>query len=263
VKAVQVDEAPSDAHGAAPHKGSSFQYGWWSFVDKDVRRVLGDQVAGPLTGTYCGGGDVNACRTVLLDSLRAAAAVPANQVYPGDADCAAGDQWCADSVIHRAMGGITHDKIQWQNRPTYQQVVQFPARRGAGLANSAQGKTATASSYERGAYNSPPANAVDGLATTRWASDWSDNQWFQVDLGSVQRVGRAFLRWEASYGKAYRIEVSTDGAAWRQVFVTAEGNGVTDNVSFTPTDARFVRMTGTQRGTNYGYSLYELEVYPQ
>jgi hypothetical protein len=29
------------------------------------------------------------------------------------------------------MGGITHDKISWQNRPTYQQVVQFPAKRGA------------------------------------------------------------------------------------------------------------------------------------
>jgi acyl-homoserine lactone acylase PvdQ len=263
VKAVQVDEAPSDTHGAAPHKGSSFQYGWWSFVDKDIRRVLGDQVAGPLTGTYCGGGDVTACRTVLLDSLRAAAAVPANQVYPGDADCAAGDQWCADSVIHRAMGGITQDKIQWQNRPTYQQVVQFPARRGNTVANSAQGKTATASSYERGAYNSPPANAVDGNPATRWASDWSDSQWLQVDLGSVQQVGRVFLRWETSYAKGYRVEVSADGSQWRQVFVTTEGNGVTDNVSFTPTDARFVRMTGTQRGTNYGYSLYELEVYPQ
>jgi hypothetical protein len=263
VKAIQVDEAPSDTHGAAPHKGSSFQYGWWSFVDKDVRRVLGDQVAGPLTGTFCGGGDVTACRTVLLDSLKAAAAVPANQVYPGDADCAAGDQWCADAIIHRAMGGITQDKIQWQNRPTYQQVVQFPAKRGATLTNTALGRTATASSYERGAYNSPPGNAVDGNPATRWASDWSDNQWLQVDLGSVQQVGRVFLRWETSYGKAYRIEVSADGSAWRQVFATADGNGVTDNVSFIPTDARFVRMTGTQRGTNYGYSLYELEVYPQ
>ncbi|MET1071714.1 MAG: penicillin acylase family protein [Umezawaea sp.] len=261
-RAIQVDEAPSDTHGAAPHKGSSFQYGWWSYVDKDIRRVLGDQVAGPLTGTYCGGGDVAACRTVLLDSLRAAAAVPANQVYPGDADCAAGDQWCADSVIHRAMGGITQDKIQWQNRPTYQQVVQFPAHRGNTVANIAQGRTATASSYERGVYNSPPANAVDGNPATRWASDWSDNQWLSVDLGAVQRVGRAVLRWETSYGKGYRIEVSTDGVQWRQVFVTTEGNGVTDNVAFAPTDARFIRMTGTQRGTTYGYSLYELEVYP-
>jgi acyl-homoserine lactone acylase PvdQ len=262
-RAAQVDESPSDTHGAAPHKGSSFQYGWWSYVDKDIRRVLGDQVAGPLTGTYCGGGVVATCRQVLLDSLRTAAAVPANQVYPGDADCAAGDQWCADSIVHRAMGGITQDKIGWQNRPTYQQVVQFPARRGNAVANVAQGKTATASSAETGAYPSPAANAVDGDPSTRWASDWSDPQWIQVDLGSVQKVGRTVLRWEASYAKGYRIEVSTSGGLWRQVFVTSEGNGVTDNVSFTPTDARFVRMTGTQRGTNYGYSLYELEVYPQ
>jgi acyl-homoserine lactone acylase PvdQ len=259
--AIQVDEAPSDTHGAAPHKGSSFQYGWWSYVDKDIRKVLGDQVNGALGATYCGGGNVASCRQVLLDSLKTAAAKPANQVYPGDADCAAGDQWCADTIIQRAMGGITHDKISWQNRPTYQQVVQFPAKRGANLVNLAQTRTATASSYEHGAYNSPPANAVDGNPATRWASDWSDNQWLTVDLGAVRPVGRAVLRWESAYGSGYRVEVSTDGTGWREVFATTAGNGETDNVSFTPTSARFVRMTGMQRATSYGYSLYELEVY--
>ena len=259
--ALQVDEAPSDTHGAAPHKGSSFQYGWWSYVDKDIRKVLGDQVSGGLTTTYCGGGNLSACRQVLLDSLKAAAAKPVNQVYPGDADCAAGDQWCADSVIHRAMGGIGHDKISWQNRPTYQQVVQFPAKRGATLANLAQTGTAAASSYERGANHSPPANAVDGNPATRWASDWSDDQWVSIDLGTVRSVGRAVLRWESAYASGYRIEVSADGTGWREVFSTTTGNGDTDIATFTPTDARFVRMTGTQRATKYGYSLYELEVY--
>jgi acyl-homoserine lactone acylase PvdQ len=130
-RALQVDEAPSDTHGASPHKGSSFQYGWWSYVDKDVRTVLGDRVDGGLARTYCGGGDLAQCRRVLLDTLKSAAAEPAGQVYPGDADCAPADQWCADTIIQRPMGGITHDKISWQNRPTYQQVVQFPAKRGA------------------------------------------------------------------------------------------------------------------------------------
>jgi GTPase involved in cell partitioning and DNA repair len=32
-------------------------------------------------------------------------------VYRDDADCEAGDQWCADSIIHRPLGGITQDKI--------------------------------------------------------------------------------------------------------------------------------------------------------
>ncbi|NJA60665.1 penicillin acylase family protein, partial [Streptomyces sp. NEAU-H3] len=70
-----------------------------------------------------------ACRTTLLTTLAQAAAVPADQVYPGDDSCKAGDQWCSDAIIHRALGGITHAPFQWQNRPTYQQVVEFPRHR--------------------------------------------------------------------------------------------------------------------------------------
>ncbi|WP_447008319.1 penicillin acylase family protein [Saccharothrix isguenensis] len=260
-RALQVGEPPSDAHGTAPHKGSSFQYGWWSYVDKDLRAVLGDRVDGPLGARYCGGGSLAACRQVLLDSLRAAAAKPATSVYPGDASCAAGDQWCADTIVHRSMGGITHDKVNWQNRPTYQQVVQFPSRRGTNLANLAAGATASASSHERGWFPSPPSNAVDGKPDTRWASDWSDPQWLQVDLGSTRTVGRVVLSWEAAYARAYRIELSTDGSTWRTVYTTSVGDGGRDLASFTPGAARFVRMTGIQRGTGYGYSIYELEVY--
>ncbi|MBV6699382.1 penicillin acylase family protein [Kitasatospora aureofaciens] len=138
--ALQINESPSggqsgpgggpaSANESIPHKGSAFQYGWWSYLDKDLRAVLGDGVAGPLARPFCGAGDLAACRAVLLDTLtRAAARTPA-QVYPGDGDCAAGDQWCADTIIQRPLGGVTDAKTTWQNRPTYQQVVQFPAHR--------------------------------------------------------------------------------------------------------------------------------------
>ncbi|MCX4749357.1 penicillin acylase family protein [Kitasatospora sp. NBC_01287] len=139
--ALQINESPSggqtgpvgggsvSANESIPHKGSSFQYGWWSYLDKDLRSVLGEPVAGPLAQQFCGGGDLTACRTVLLTTLKQAAAESAAQVYPGDGDCAAGDQWCADTIIQRPLGGVTDDKITWQNRPTYQQVVEFPSHR--------------------------------------------------------------------------------------------------------------------------------------
>ncbi|GAA2253169.1 penicillin acylase family protein [Kitasatospora cystarginea] len=138
--AVQINESPSggqtgatsggvSANESIPHKGSSFQYGWWSYLDKDLRHVLGDQVAGPLAQPYCGGGDLAACRTVLLSTLKSALAQTPAQVYPGDGDCSAGDQWCADSIIQRPLGGVTDGKTTWQNRPTYQQVVQFQSHR--------------------------------------------------------------------------------------------------------------------------------------
>ncbi|GAA2582994.1 penicillin acylase family protein [Streptomyces lienomycini] len=127
---LPVDESPSAAHGpTGAHAGSAFQYGWWSYVDKDVRAVLGETVKGPLARAYCGGGDLAACRDSLVTTLKEAAGRTAAQVYPGDDSCSAGDQWCADSVIHRTLGGIKHGGISWQNRPTYQQVVEFTSHR--------------------------------------------------------------------------------------------------------------------------------------
>ncbi len=55
--------------------------------------------------------------------------MPATTVYPGDDSCKAGEQWCGDAIVHRALGGIGHKTIHWQNRPTYQQVVEFPSHR--------------------------------------------------------------------------------------------------------------------------------------
>ncbi|GAB2762906.1 penicillin acylase family protein [Amycolatopsis magusensis] len=133
---LKINESPSGWQNEVPgkhvgqgHQGSAYQSGWWGYVHKDLRSVLGDQVAGPLGAEYCGGGDLAQCRTLLLNTVKQAAAQPVNEVYPGDGDCSAGDQWCADSLIHRPLGGITHDKISTQNRPTYQQVVEFAGRR--------------------------------------------------------------------------------------------------------------------------------------
>ncbi len=140
IGAIQINESPSggqtgpsggpaDANESITHKGSSFQFGWWGYVDKDLRALLGDNVRGPLGARFCGGGSLSACRTALLNSLVQAGAETASQVYPGDSDCSAGDQWCADSIIQRPMGGITDGKITWQNRPTFQQVVQYTGHR--------------------------------------------------------------------------------------------------------------------------------------
>ncbi|WP_326788710.1 penicillin acylase family protein [Streptomyces sp. NBC_00151] len=127
---LPVDEAPSAGHGpTGSHAGSSFQYGWWSYVDKDIRAVLGESVQGGLPQTYCGGGSLTACRDALIGSLKEAAGKSASTVYPGDDQCSAGDQWCADSIVQRTLGGIKHGKITWQNRPTFQQVVEYTSHR--------------------------------------------------------------------------------------------------------------------------------------
>ncbi|MCG6498859.1 discoidin domain-containing protein [Kitasatospora sp. A2-31] len=103
--------------------------------------------------------------------------------------------------------------------------------------------------------------SVDGDTGTRWASEWSDDQWLRIDLGSTQLVGRVTLDWERAYARAYRIEVSTDGSTWQSVWSTTTGDGGLDTARFAGVPARYLRIQGQQRGTQWGYSLHEVGVY--
>ncbi|MFJ1646391.1 discoidin domain-containing protein [Streptomyces sp. NPDC088258] len=121
-----------------------------------------------------------------------------------------------------------------------------------------QGKPVTASSQEN--VGTPAADAVDGDNGTRWSSAASDPQWIRVDLGSTVAVSQVVLRWETAYAKAYRIEFSTDGTNWTTAYSTTTGPGGTETLNVTG-NARYVRMYGTTRATQYGYSLWEFQVY--
>ncbi|MFI1002906.1 discoidin domain-containing protein [Streptomyces galbus] len=128
--------------------------------------------------------------------------------------------------------------------------------------NLADGATATASSTEWNPFTGyAPGRAVDGDRDTRWASGWSDDQWLTADLGTTHRVGRVTLDWERAYARSYRIELSTDGTTWRTAWSTTTGDGGLDTATFAGTPARWVRVHGVQRGTNWGYSLYEMTVH--
>ncbi|MGY0231842.1 discoidin domain-containing protein [Longispora urticae] len=122
----------------------------------------------------------------------------------------------------------------------------------------ARSGTATSSSNETANFTAPKAN--DGDPATRWSSAYTNGEWLQIDLGSAKTVGRAVLTWEAAYGKDYDIQVSANGTSWTTVATRRGENGGVDDVTFTPTSTRYVRMQGVTRGTTYGYSLYTFEL---
>ncbi|WP_440067269.1 glycosyl hydrolase family 8 [Streptosporangium sp. OZ121] len=122
-----------------------------------------------------------------------------------------------------------------------------------------QGRPATSSSDEDATLL--PGAAFDGDTATRWASaEGHDPEWIRVDLGASATISRVRLTWEAAYGKSYRVEVSPDGSTWTTAYSTTTGDGGVDDLALSGT-GRYVRMYGTARGTSYGYSLYEMEVY--
>ncbi|MGW1339636.1 discoidin domain-containing protein [Kribbella sp. NPDC002412] len=123
-----------------------------------------------------------------------------------------------------------------------------------------QGKQVVVSSIEDDTLSGPAA--VDGSTATRWASaEGVDPQWIRVDLGQPATVRRVKLNWEAAYAKAYRIEISDDGSTFRTIKDVADGNGGTDDLTGLQAHGRYLRLVGTKRGTLYGYSLWELQVY--
>jgi hypothetical protein len=129
----------------------------------------------------------------------------------------------------------------------------------ASTSNLALNRPVVASSAQTGV--NAPAAVVDGNATTRWESAFSDPQWLYVDLGQPMEVTRVVLRWEAAYATAYKLQVSTDASTWTDIYATTTGAGGVSDLSGLKGYGRYVRVYGTARATGYGYSLWEFEVY--
>ncbi|WP_215453233.1 discoidin domain-containing protein [Streptomyces sp. ATCC 21386] len=121
-----------------------------------------------------------------------------------------------------------------------------------------QGRPATSSSTENASTSA--SAAVDGNTATRWSSAFGDPQWLEVDLGATAAISRVVLRWEAAYARAFRIQTSDNGTAWTTVHSTTTGTGGVQSLDVNGS-GRYVRIHGTQRGTAYGYSLWEFQVY--
>jgi F5/8 type C domain/Beta-1,3-glucanase len=137
-------------------------------------------------------------------------------------------------------------------------VAPTAAAAGCGTTNIAQGKAATSSSTENASF--PASNAVDGNTGTRWSSAFSDPQWLEVDLGSSQAICQVTLDWETAYGKAFQIQASGDGSTWTTIYSTSAGTGGIQALNVSGS-GRYIRMYGTARGTQWGYSLWEFQVY--
>ena len=68
------------------------------------------------------------------------------------------------------------------------------------------------------------------------------------------------MNWEAAYARAFQIQTSNDGTNWTNIYSTTTSTGGNQTLNVTGS-GRYVRMNGTQRATQYGYSLWEFQVF--
>ncbi len=127
-----------------------------------------------------------------------------------------------------------------------------------GTTNIALHQPTTASSVQGSTW--PASNATDGNLSTRWSSAFSDPQWLEADLGSAQNICQVVIHWETAYAKAFQIQTSNDNSTWTTIYSTTTGTGGTQTLNVSGS-GRYIRMYGTVRATQYGYSIYEFQVY--
>ena len=131
--------------------------------------------------------------------------------------------------------------------------------KAADTENIAYKRTITASSIESDEYLA--SNAVDGDGTTRWASEFADNQNLIVDLWQSYTISTVKVAWEAAYASQFQVQVSNDNTTWTTVYENYNATGGTQTIEFTPVSARYVKIYCIKRATEYGFSIYEFEVY--
>jgi acyl-homoserine lactone acylase PvdQ len=105
--------------------GNTLYSGWWSYVQKDLRTLLGRPVAGAFKTRFCGGGDVARCAASLWAALDETAA---------DLEAAQGTDsstWRADATAERIRfaPGILSRTMRGSNKPTFQQAIAFATHR--------------------------------------------------------------------------------------------------------------------------------------
>jgi acyl-homoserine lactone acylase PvdQ len=115
--------------GATPAE-PDFSDGWYGYVSKDLRDLLaahemGPKPLGPYSKIYCGSGSLEACASALRSSLLEALSVTPAEIY-GHGVCEENPQAsCFDMNRWVSASAITVPPFPFQNRPTFQQVVEL------------------------------------------------------------------------------------------------------------------------------------------
>lgn len=123
------------------------------------------------------------------------------------------------------------------------------------IALSSAGASATAS-------DGNPALAIDGNTGSRWETAASDPQWICVDFGERKKFNTVQLVHEGAFIKTYDIQISDDGTNFttiKHVSETLAGFPYEQTIELNfDYAAQYMRIYGTERGTGWGYSLWEL-----
>jgi len=117
--------------------------------------------------------------------------------------------------------------------------------------------------------NVNPSNVNDGDISTRWSSEFSDTQWVSINLSKLPStfqysIESVKLYWDSAYAVDYEIQLSSssDFSQYDVIAKVTNGDGGIDQLMTDNSAAgRYIRLYCLKGAAEYGYSLYEFEVY--
>jgi hypothetical protein len=141
---------PIQPDGIRDGSGNGFFGGWEMDVQKDLRQLLHQRVSGRFSRTYCGGGSIARCRSILDSTLLQAAGQLSQRYGPSTSNwqlpvtCPVTTPPSCDQIVPTAAGAINVPPQPFDNRGTFYQadaigghrpepaaVPSGPAKRGA------------------------------------------------------------------------------------------------------------------------------------
>ena len=129
-------------------RGSSYDGGYEGYIVKLLRQLQGESVGSPfgsaLMANFCGaGGAVTDCKTAidkaLTDTYNALVTINGTAVVANWKNTTANPKTTMpefDSIKFATIGLVDQPHMDWQNRPTFQQVVDFTSHRPRGATPS-------------------------------------------------------------------------------------------------------------------------------
>jgi hypothetical protein len=172
-------------------------------------------------------------------------------------------------------GGLSQDDFHWNGNGKVD-----PASGQWTCSDSVYAPSVAAAATYRGTTSAyePAAHLTDGNVLTSWKSntdtDFPNNQWVYVDLGSPQTVDRIEITWGDPSAATFSVQYwyagaatypppyqNANGSSWLDTSGGAlTGSPGTQTVSFVPVTTEFLRilMTASAAGPGGGYSISEL-----
>ena len=248
---------------------------WWSLAELNVYGTAGG--APPPAPQAPSGLTAGNATSATLD-LAWAASPTAGVTYSVFRGTASGFVPGAGNQVASGLTALAYTDSNLTGGTPYFYVVEAAGTGGASppsnqanattqgtAALTALSRTGWVASAQPASATDTPANAIDGVASTRFSTGaaQTNGQWFQVDMLSAQSFSRVVMDATASptdYARGYQVFVSNDGATWGTAVATGTGATVT-TVNFATQSARYLRVVQTSNTPASWWSIHEFNVY--